>query len=251
MPSLFEINVFWLSFSATYYGLMYVLAFIIWNYIIYKRNVIPRKILDDLFFYVFLGLFLWARLWYVLFYNFSYYLSNPIDILKIWEWGMSFHWWAIWVIIAMIVFSRRFKFSFYRLADQITLIIPIWLALWRFWNYINKELLWFSNYNWPFAIIKNWESYFPSPLLECFLEWIILFIILNLIYKKAKNIKDWQIASLFLIFYSIFRLFVEMFFREPDANIWYIFWIFTMWELLSIPMLLIWFFYYFKLKKNA
>lgn len=251
MPSLFEINVFWLSFSATYYGLMYVLAFIIWNYIIYKRNVIPRKILDDLFFYVFLGLFLWARLWYVLFYNFSYYLSNPIDILKIWEWGMSFHWWAIWVIIAMIVFSRRFKFSFYRLADQITLIVPIWLALWRFWNYINKELLWFSNYNWPFAIIKNWESYFPSPLLECFLEWIILFIILNLIYKKAKNIKDWQIASLFLIFYSIFRLFVEMFFREPDANIWYILWIFTMWELLSIPMLLIWIFYYFKLKKNA
>lgn len=251
MPSFFEMTIFWVSLKATYYWLMYVLWFIAWNYIIYKRNIIPKNLIDDLFFYIFLGLLLWWRLWYVIFYNLSYYLSNPIDILKLWEWWMSFHWWAIWVIIAMIVFAKQFKFDFYKLADQVTLVVPIWLWLWRIWNYINKELLWFSWYNWPFAVIKNWESYFPSPLLESLLEGVVLFLLLNFIYTKNKSLKSGQIACLFLIFYAVFRLIIEIFFRQPDSNIWYILWYFTMWEFLSIPMIIIWFFYFFKLKKNV
>jgi phosphatidylglycerol:prolipoprotein diacylglycerol transferase len=73
-------------------------------------------------------------------------------------------------------------------------------------------------------------------------------LILNLIYVYKKNLKPWQIGSLFLVFYSIFRIFVEIFFRLPDKNIWYIFSYFTMWELLSLPMLLFWIYYYFRLK---
>jgi phosphatidylglycerol:prolipoprotein diacylglycerol transferase len=226
---------------------MYALGFLSWYYIIKKRKVIPEKILDDLLMYIVLWVVLGWRLWYVIFYNLSYYIWNPIDIFKVWNGWMSFHWWVIWVIIAMILFSERYKINFLKLADQITLVLPIWLGLGRIWNYLNKELLWFSNYYWPLNI--NWR--FPSPLVEMLLEWIILFIILNYLYIKKRNqLKNWQIASLFLIFYWIFRIFVEVFFREPDAFIWYIWKYFTLWEIYSLPMIIIWIYFYIKLWKN-
>lgn len=246
--ALFEINIFWYQLQANFYWLMYAFWFLLWYFIIYKRNIINRKDLDNLFVYIFLWVLLWGRLGYVLFYNFNYYLSNPIDIFKFWNWWMSFHWWVIWVILAMALFSRRHKFSFLKLADQITLVLPIWLWLGRIWNYMNQELLGFSGYNWFLAVIKDWKSYFPSPLLEAFLEWIILYFILYFFYKR-KNLSDWQISALFLIFYAIFRIFVEVFFRTPDVNIWYILGFLTMWEILSLPMLIAWIFFYFKFKK--
>jgi phosphatidylglycerol:prolipoprotein diacylglycerol transferase len=246
--AIFEIIIFWIKIAPTYYSLMYVLWFIFWYIILWKKNIIPRKYLDNLLFYIFFGVIIWWRLGYVLFYNLWEYLQSPIDIFKIWEWWMSFHWWVIWVILAMFFFSKKYKFSFLKLADQITLIIPIWLFFGRIWNYLNKELLGFTPYNWPFTIIKNWVSYFPSPLLEALVEWIVLFWILNIIYEMKKLNKDWQIWALFLIFYSIFRIFIEIFFRRPDENIGYILNYFTMWEILSLPMFLVWIYYYFKLK---
>jgi len=246
---IFDITLFWIHISPSYYGLMYALGFLAWYYIIKKRWVIKAKFLDDLLIYIVLWVILGWRLWYIIFYNFEKYLNNPLDIFKVWEWWMSFHGWVIWVIIAMILFAKKYKINFYKLADQIALVIPIWLWLGRIWNYLNKELLWYSWYNWPLNI--NWR--FPSPLLEMLLEWIILFSLLNFIYIKYKNkLKPWQIASLFLILYWIFRIFVEIFFREPDSFIWYIWWYFTLWELYSLPMIIIWTFLFYKLKnKNA
>ena len=241
---IFEITFIWVTIAPTYYWLMYVLWFIIWIYIIQKRWIIQKKYIDNLFLYIFLWVILWWRFWYVLFYNFSSYISDPLSILKIWEWWMSFHGWVIWVIIAMLLFSRKFKINFYKLSDQITLVLPIWIWLWRIWNYLNWELLWYSPYTWIFAI--NWQ--FPSPLIEFLLEWIILFLILNYLYLK-KNLKKWQIACLFLIFYSLFRIIVEIYFRIPDAHIWYILEYFTIWEILSLPMFLIWIFLYKKIWK--
>ncbi len=243
---IFELNIFWLTIAPTYYWLMYALGFLSWYYIIKKRKVIPKKILDDLLLYIVLWVVLWWRLWYIIFYNLGYYLNYPLDIFKIWEWWMSFHWGVIGVIIAMILFSKKYKINFYNLADQITLVLPIWLALGRIWNYLNKELLGFYPYFWPLNI--NWK--FPSPLIEMFLEWIILFIILNYLYIKKKNkLKPGQIASLFLILYGIFRIFVEAFFRMPDENIWYIFNYFTLGEIYSLPMIIIWIYFYIKLNK--
>ncbi len=246
---IFSINIFGFQLSPSYYWLMYGISFLIWYYVIKKRNFLTTKLLDDLVLYIFLWVILWWRIWYILFYNFFYYIKNPLDIFKVWEWWMSFHWWVLWVLIAMIIFSKKKKINFYSLADQITLIMPIGLWLGRIWNYLNKELLWFHPYNWPLAININWVWYFPSTIIEWLLEWIILFIILNLIYKY-KKLKQWQIASLFLIFYSLFRIFVEIFFRMPDSNIWYIFWFLTMWEILSLPMLIIWIYFYNKLKES-
>ena len=244
---IFDITLFWIHISPSYYWLMYALGFLAWYYIIKYRKIIPENKLDDLLLYIVTWVILWWRIWYIIFYDFWYYLNNPLDIFKVWQGGMSFHWWVIWVIIAMLLFSKKYKINFYKLADQITLVLPIWLGLGRIWNYLNKELLGFSNYYWPLNI----NGRFPSPLLEMFLEWIVLFTILNYIYiKKRKSLKSWQIASLFLIFYWLFRIFVEAFFREPDSFIGYIWWYFTLWEIYSLPMIIIWIYFYIKLKNE-
>jgi phosphatidylglycerol:prolipoprotein diacylglycerol transferase len=147
----------------------------------------------------------------------------------------------------MIIFAYFNKISFLKLADNITSVIPIWLGLWRIWNYINKELLGFYPYLWPFWVEKDWKTHFPSPLLEAFLEWIVLFIILNFIYKKTKE--PWVVSAFFLIWYWIFRIFIE-FFRIPDEQIGYLIGHLTMWQLLSIPMILVWI-WFITYKKNV
>lgn len=231
--SIFSINLFWLTIAPSYYGLMYVIWFVIWYYILEKRKILKREDLDDLFIYIFLWVILWWRLGYIFFYDFAYYSQNLLEIFKIWKWWMSFHGWTIWVIISMFLFSKRYKFSFLKLADEITSVLPIWLFFGRIWNYLNKELLWFP-YTWFLSVKKDGASYFPSPLLEAFLEWIVLFTILFFINKYKKI--DWIVAVSFLIFYSIFRIFTEIFFRLPDPQIWYIFWFLTAWEILSFIM---------------
>lgn len=244
--TIFELNFMWFQIAPTYYWLMYAISFILGYLIIKKRKKIDNKILDDLLLYIFLWIILWWRFWYVLFYNFWYYIDNLSHIFKLWEWWMSFHGWVIWVIIAMILFAKKYKINFYSLSDEITAILPIWLGLGRIWNHINWELLGYSWYTWILAVYKDSVWYFPSPLLEALLEWLVLFIILNYIYKKKSF--AWQIASLFLILYWIFRLFVEIFFRTPDSHIWYIFWFLTMWEILTIPMIIWWIYFYNKLR---
>ena len=256
--SIFEITLFGINIAPSYYGLMYAIGFLSWYYIIKKRAVISSKLLDDLLIYMVLWVILGWRIWYILFYNFWDYIANPLNILKVWEWWMSFHGWILWVTIGMILFSKFKKISFYKLADQISLVVPIGLWLGRFWNYLNKELLGYSWYSWPLSI--NWQ--FPSPLVEMLLEWIVIFIVLNWLYKKIPLSKpfppkekgfirfDGQIASIFIILYWIFRIFVEAVFREPDSHVWYIWNYFTLWEIYSLPMIIIWVYFYFKLNKK-
>ncbi len=240
-------ELFW--FTINVYWLMYALSFMIGLYILKKRNIFTRNQLDNFFMYIFFWVILWGRIWYVLFYNLDYYLQNLQKIIFVWEWGMSFHWWVIWVIIAMLLFSYKNNLKFLRVSDELTSILPIGLFLWRIGNYFNKELLWYSGYNWWFGVEKNWTVYFPSPLLEALLEWIILYIILCYVYKNKKF--DWQVASLFLIFYWIFRLIVEFFFRQPDNHLGLIIWSFSMWTLLTIPMILFGLLFYIYFSKNA
>lgn len=245
--SIFTIHIFWITIAPSYYWLMYALWFVAWYYYFLKKNIISKQELENLFFYVFLWVVLGWRIWYVLFYDLNYYIQNPAHILQIRKWWMSFHWWFLWVVIATIIFSKVYKLNFWKIIDELALIVTIWLWAWRIWNYLNKELLWFSPYNWIFAVEKNWISYFPSPLLESLLEWLLLWIILYFINKNKKFY--WQTSAYFLIFYSVFRIFVETFFRMPDPQIWYIFWFLTMWIILSLPMLLAWIILLFVLRK--
>lgn len=245
--TIFEITVFWLKIAPTYYGLMYVIWFIYGVYALKKTQKYTEKEQENIFIYIFLGVLLWGRIWYILFYNLESYILQPLSILRVWEWGMSFHWGFIWVCIALYVFSKRNQRSFWSLADTIASIIPVGLFFGRIWNYINKELLWFE-YSWPLAV-HLWEvSYFPSPLVEALLEWLVIFIIFTYILKKPSFL--WQFASLFLILYGVFRTVVELFIRVPDAHIWYYFGFFTQWSLLSIPMIILWGGLYYYLKKQ-
>jgi len=248
--TIFELNLFWLNIAPTYYGLMYAISFFIIYLLIKSRKYFTNKQIDDLFFYLFLWVLLWWRLWYILFYDLSFYLANPLDIFKIWNWWMSFHGWMTWVTLAIYYFSKVRNKNFLKVSDEIVLFVPIGLFFGRIWNYINKELLWFEYY-W-FLAVELWnKSYFPSTLLEAFLEWIILLIILLFISNRKKYL--WQIWVYFLIFYWVFRFLIE-FIRTPDPQIGYIFWFITMWQILSLFMIIFWFFlsfYLSKLYKNA
>ncbi len=242
---IFDLNIFWIHIAPSYYWLAYVIGFILWYIIIYRRKIFTEKELDILWIFIFFWVFLWWRIWYILFYNLNYYITNPIDIFKTWQWWMSFHWWIIWVVIAMILFAIKYKKNFYNLADNIASVLPIWIFLWRIANYLNKELLW-KTYTWFLAVEKNWQFYFPSPLLEAICEWLILYFILFYIFKKRKYY--WQIWGWFLLFYWIFRFIIE-FIRIPDPQVWYIFWFFTMWQILTLPMMIFWFYYLVFFKK--
>ena len=223
---IFEISVFGLTFWPSYYGLMYALAFL----------------------YLFLWVILWGRLGYILFYSFDAFLWNPTVLFRVWEGGMSFHWGLIGFVLACVLFSRKYKRTFLWLMDDLALIVPVGLFLWRIWNYINKELLWFP-YEWFLAVRTDAWSFFPSPLLEAFLEGVLMFALLNYVHSRTFPGK---MGALFLIYYWIFRTFVELFVRIPDAQIGYYFWFLTQWSILSLPMILIGgFLYYYLSKKHA
>ena len=228
---------------------MYVLGFVSGYLILKKRRVFSLTQLDSLIFAIFLGVILGGRLGYVLFYDLPYYLTHPLDVFKTWQWWMAFHGAVIGVILAMIYFAKKQKLNFYAIADQITSILPIGLGLGRIGNYINKELLGMP-YTGFLAVQKNGHSFFPSPLLESFLEWIVLWCIVSYVLKHKK--RDGQVAGVFLFFYGIFRFSVE-FVRTPDIQLGYLFgnWL-TMGQVLSIPMILAgMYFWLLRKKQNA
>lgn len=242
---IFEFTLFGLTIAPSYYWLMYSLGFLISYLILRKKNFIEEKELETLFIYLFLGVILGWRLGYVLFYNLSYYVKNLSEIFAFWKWWMSFHWWTVGVIIATLLFCKNHKLIFSRIIDEIIVVIPICLGLWRIGNYINKELLG-NEYYWPLCIQTWSKCYFPTPLLEMFFEWIILFFILQYLSKRIKNY--WNLSWVFLFFYWIFRFLIE-FVRTPDIQIWYIFGITTMWQILSIPMIILWLYFWLFYKK--
>jgi len=245
--TIFEISVLWLTIAPSYYGLMYALWFIYGLYFLKKSWKYSSSERESLFLYVFLWVLLWWRLGYILFYNLWSYISDPLSVFYIWEWWMSFHWWVIWVVFATYLFSLRAKRSFLDVCDDIALIIPVGLFLWRIWNYLNKELLWFE-YSWFLAVTTQSWSYFPSPLVEALLEWVCIFVVFHFILKRPRF--TGQFAALFLLLYGSFRTLVEIFIRTPDPQIGYYFWFLSQWSLLSIPMVLIWLSLYYFLSKK-
>jgi len=246
--TLFEITLFGITLAPSYYWLMYIIGFLygVWYLKKYSRYTPAQQ--ESLFLYIFIGTIVWGRLWYVLFYNLSTYLSSPMDIFRVWDGGMSFHWWFLWVVLAMYIFSLREKIHFWSLTDTIAMIIPVGLFFGRIWNYINKELLGFE-YSWPLAVVTAAGSYFPSPLLEALWEWAFIFILFHFILKKPAFAG--QFASLFLIIYGTVRTLIELFIRTPDVQIWYYYGFLTQWSLLSIPMIILWGSLYYYLSKQT
>jgi len=192
---------------------------------------------DDLVTYLIIALIIGGRLGYVLFYNFDYYISSPIEIIKIWEGGMSFHGALIGIIIWTYFFSIKRSVSTLLLLDVIACVSPIGIFFGRIANFINGELVGkVTTISWSvvFPAIDMLPRH-PSQLYEALLEGLILFLILNNLILSTKY-KIGTCSYMFLICYGVFRIISE-FFREPDTQIGLLFNLFSMGTILSFIMI--------------
>ena len=226
-----------------WYSLAYIVGILL-GWILSKKIFISEDYLkekfDDFITYLILGIIIGGRLGYVLFYNFNYYSNNLIDILKIWQGGMSFHGGLIGVIVVSIWFSRKNSQDPFIYLDIVSLVAPIGIFFGRIANFINSELYGTeTNLPWAVKFIQVDNLYrHPSQLYEAFFEGILLFIILIYFRNKGLYKNTGLISGLFLFFYSIFRFFIE-FVRVPDEQIGYLFLDLTRGQIISLIFLLI------------
>ena len=241
------------SLEIRWYSLAYIIGITIgWLYC--KKKLIKNQhilnLFDDFITYLIIGVILGGRLGYVLFYNLKYYIENPIEILMVWNGGMSFHGGLIGVIVASKLFSNKYKVNQFIFLDLVALSAPIGIFFGRVANFINSELYGRATdlpWSVQFLLIDNLKRH-PSQLYEAFFEGIILFLILQYFFKKNYLQNSGQISGLFLIFYSLFRFLAE-FFRSPDPQIGYLILNLTLGQLISILFLIIGTFIFY-LKKN-
>ena len=228
-----------------WYSLAYIFGILI-GWWLGKRIILKRfqninfniKEFDNLITYIIISMLIGGRIGYVLFYNSGYYLSNPFDILKIWEGGMSFHGALIGVILGTYWFSIKKNIPTFFLLDIVSFVAPIGIFFGRVANFINGELVGKTTDVFWGVIFPNIDNVVrhPSQLYEAIFEGVLLFIIMNLILFKS-NYKTGNCSCMFLILYGIFRIFSE-FFREPDLQVGYLFDLVSMGTILSFFMIL-------------
>ena len=250
-------------FQIRWYSIAYILGILIgWMYankIIkltsnnkYNFKQVTTTQFDDLIVYLVIGIILGGRLGYVIFYNLEYYTQNLLEIFKLWQGGMSFHGGLIGIIISTILFSKKSNTNFFKFADIISCVAPIGILLGRMANFINGEL-YGKITTLPWGVIFPYAGLLPrhpSQIYEAILEGIVLFLIINyLALKKELLFKTGFVSAYFLIFYSILRIFSEIF-REPDIHLGLIFNYFSMGTLLSLLTIIIGLFIVLFLKKN-
>ena len=231
-----------LSLEIRWYSLAYIIGIILGWTFCKKKLIKDQRILglfDDFITYLIVGVILGGRFGYILFYNLKYYLENPLEILMVWNGGMSFHGGLIGVILATRLFSSKHKINQFVFLDLVALSAPIGIFFGRIANFINSELIGRATdlpWSVQFILIDNIKRH-PSQLYEAFFEGIILFLLLGHFFKKNYLESPGKISALFLIFYSLFRFFAE-FFRSPDPQIGYLILKLTLGQLISVLFLL-------------
>ena len=223
-----------------WYGLMYLIGFassylLVKHQIEKKRLSLNRDFLDSLYTHAILGLIIGARLGYVIFYNPSYYIQHPLEIVDVMAGGLSFHGGFIGSIIAGVWCCRKFRADAWQVSDLVIATAPIGLGLGRIGNFINGELFGrVTNVPWAMRFPSGGPlPRHPSPLYEFFLEGVVLFSVLWIL--KDRGLRSGVLTSLFILLYGIARFIVE-FFREPDPQLGFIAGPFTMGQLLSASM---------------
>ena len=237
-------------FAIRWYALAYIGGIVLgW---IYARSLIKNERLwggpapislaqmDDFILWVTLGIILGGRTGYVLFYNLSYFVDHPAEIIEMWKGGMSFHGGFLGCVAAVMLFCWKHKLPVLSLGDITTAVGPIGLFLGRLANFINSEL-----WGRPADATVPWRMVFPnggplprhpSQLYEAGMEGILLFVILAVMIRMGALKRPGLILGSFILIYALARI-VGEFFREPDPQLGFLWGGLTMGMLLSIPMI--------------
>lgn len=247
--------------AVRWYGLMYLAGFAAAWWLGRLRAgrpgapIAPQQ-MDDLLFYGALGVIVGGRLGYTLFYNFDGWLADPLQLLRVWEGGMSFHGGFLGVLVAMWWYGRRIGRGFFTLTDFIAPLVPLGLLAGRLGNFINGEL-WGAPGSVPWAMQVSCASHaslcwdklrlpadavltpplHPTQLYEAALEGLLLFLLLWAFSVRSRPVM--AVSGVFLVGYGLFRVAVE-FVRMPDVQLGYLAhgWV-TMGQLLSAPMIVL------------
>lgn len=229
--------------SVRWYGLMYLIGFAFAMWWASRQAEKPnsgwtKEQVSDLLFYGMLGVILGGRIGYVLFYQFSYFLENPLYLFRIDQGGMSFHGGTLGVITAICVFAWTRKKQLLAVGDFVAPLVPVGLLAGRIGNFINGEL-WGRTTDVPWAMVfpsGGPLARHPSQLYEAFFEGLVLFIILYIFTKKPRPAGS--VGGLFLLGYGVFRFAIE-YFREPDAHLGLFAGFISMGQILSLPMIIV------------
>jgi len=246
-------------FQIRYYGLFWVIGFVLAYFLL--KYLVKRKELDmteddvsNILLYIIIGVILGARIFYVFIYNLPFYLSNPADIIAIWNGGLSFHGGLVGAAIGAFYYTKKKNISFYDIADIAVIPVALGLAFGRLGNFTNGELIgrvtdvsWCVDYSQNQFIGNPPEGCrHPSQIYASFKNLLIFFTLWVIKDKKVpKGFMFW----LFVIMYSALR-FTVGFFRAPDPQLGFIIGWLTMGQILSIIMFSVGVFFMYKIFKS-
>ena len=219
-------------FQLRWYSLAYLAGIFAAYFYLLKLIAQPgapmaRRHADDFIYYASLGIILGGRVGYILFYNLGYYLANPLDMLKLWDGGMSFHGGVLGVTLGIVYLARKNGLNWLRIHDYVACCVPPGLFFGRLANFVNHEL-WGAPTSVPWAIrfpetiagmTVLGPPRHPSQLYEAALEGLLLFAILWwMFWKTQARYEPGKLVGAFIFFYGIFRFGIE-YIREPDAQL--------------------------------
>lgn len=210
-----------LGWPIHWYSLAYIFGVLIAFFLTKHLNTlskfnIPENLFDAFLNWLVIGIIFGGRLGYVLFYDFDYYATYPLEIIKIWKGGMAFYGGILGVILSTFLFCKKYKVSFWSFIDLWSVSAPIGLFLGRIANFINGELLGKKADIFWGVIFEDKILRHPSQLYEAFLEGFLLFLIMLFCFKTGFFKRKGFLAGTFCFGYGFFRFMAE-FFREPDS----------------------------------
>lgn len=232
------------SVQIRWYGLMYVVGFIIAGYLLkilsrHKFFKVEESKIDSLITTMIVCMFIGARFFYVFIYNWEYYSQNMMELLAVWKGGLSFHGALVGLCVGGYIFGRQNKLTWFEVMDSVALSGAQGLFWGRVGNFINGELYGRPTDSWIGIIFPNGGGLYPrhaSQLYEAVLEGLVLSAILWVLKSRVKIYG--MISAAFIACYGIFRFIVE-FYREPDSQLGYYFGFLTMGQILCFIMIVV------------